>query len=172
MVIQHENATPARLRRFVPKLHGGERERRKVTMHPDVFSWVHESGRSEAMIKAKSASRTHFAQFVKGERIDDCLFMKRIEDRRKRNSMGHQVWAVSPRFIPQYRFFGLFVSQNWFLVCNKQSRDFLDGHDDRWHKELDKSLRIWHSLFTDLPYSGIELYDYISENAEHCDDRW
>jgi len=145
-----------------------------MTIVPDLFEWLHSSVKSSAIGHAKSAARTHFGQFVKGAPVDDLDFMKRIEDRRRKPyDMSHQVWSLRPRFLPQYRYFGVFVSQDWFLVCNKQSRNWLNDHPKRWHNELDKALRIWGSFFSsDLPYSGNELCDYISHNARHCDDRW
>jgi hypothetical protein len=173
-MLDHESATPPRLRRFAPTFRGGERERRMMTAVPELSDWLHGPVTSGATAKAKAAARTHFGQFVKGEKIDDLDFMKRIEDRRRRPyDMSHQVWALCPRFIPQYRYFGVFVTRDVFLVCTKQSRDALGEHPNRWHRELEKTLRVWGSLFPScLPHSGTELRDYVSHNAEHRDDRW
>jgi hypothetical protein len=100
--------------------------------------------------------------------------MKRVEDRRKTPpDFSHGVWAMSPRFgEPQHRFFGAFVTRDWFLITSKHDRSRLEEHENRWHAEIDRVRRIWESLFgTDLPCSGTELADYVT-NAVHCDDRW
>jgi hypothetical protein len=141
----------------------------------DLHKWVTEEvvGAPENRIRAQA--RTHFGQFVKGEEIDDLDFMKRVEDRRRRPPFfGHGVWSVSPRFAPpQYRYFGLFVTQDWFFMCGKNSRDYLNDHDDRWHAEIDKALGDWNAFFSgELPHDSNELSDIISINAEHCDGRW
>lgn len=172
---KHETDKPPKLVRFVPRLIGGEKQRRMLTMTPDIDEWLKAPVRSAALIDIKARARAHFGQFVKGERIDDCRFMKRIEDRRSAPpSFAHEVWAISPRFgDPQYRFFGTFVTQDWFLVTSKQDRTRLEEHENRWHAEIDKVCRIWTALFGDaLPLSGTQLLNYISMNAEHCDDRW
>jgi macrodomain Ter protein organizer (MatP/YcbG family) len=142
-------------------------------MVPDVLDWLEAPVRSDAIAKAKAAARAHIAQFIKGEKIDDLHFMKRIEDRRRKpSSFDHQVWAFRPLFNPQHRYFGVFATKDWFVVCTKQSRDRLAEHDNRWHKEIDKTSRIWASLFGLLPRGGATLGDYISQNAERCDGRW
>jgi hypothetical protein len=128
-----------------------------------------------ALMQTKASVRAHCGQFVKGEPVDDCRFMKRVEDRRMTPvDFTHEVWSISPRFgEPQYRFFGAFVTRDWFLVTSKQDRDRLEEHDNRWHEEIDKVLRIWKALFgDDLRHNGNQLSDYISMNAVHCDDRW
>jgi len=86
----------------------------------------------------------------------------------------HEVWSVSPRFgDPQYRFFGAFATRDWFLAVSKQDRKRLEEHPNRWHEEIDRVLRIWKVLFgNDLRHGGYSLSDYVSMNAEHCDDRW
>ena len=172
-LIQHETAS--RLMRFTPRLVGRERERRKVTMVPEVHAWIFKPVVGEALAKVKAQSRAHFGEFVKGNEIDDLNFVKRVEDRRQSPpSFAHEVWSVSPRFDPpQYRYFGLFVTQDWFLVCTKRERDLLNEHDNRWHAEIDRTLRIWEKLFPgELPHSGNQLRDYVSNNARHLDDRW
>ena len=142
-LLAHEAASPPLLRRFMPLFRGGELERRKVTMVPDVLDWLEAPVRSDAIAKAKAAARAHIAQFIKGEKIDDLHFMKRIEDRRRKpSSFDHQVWAFRPLFNPQHRYFGVFATKDWFVVCTKQSRDRLAEHDNRWHKEIDKTSRI------------------------------
>jgi hypothetical protein len=172
---EHERATPPRLRRFHPQFKGNEGERRKMTLVPDLFDWLDAQVKGESLNRVKAQARTHFGQFVKGEPIDDLFFMKRVEDRRcSPPSLLHEVWSISPRFPPpQYRYFGFFVSQDWFLVCSKQTRDRLGEHDNRWHVEIDKARKIWARLFgSNLPHKGSQLYHYVSHNAVHCDDRW
>jgi hypothetical protein len=174
-LLAHEAATPPKLYRFRPPFRGQEGERRMLTLVPDLHGWLLKSVSSQALIKVKAQTRAHFGQFIKGEPVDDCHFMKRIEDRRHNPpDFNHQVWAISPRFDPpQYRFFGAFVTRDWFLVCAKQSRDRLDEHENRWHEEIDKALRTWRHFFGDeLPHGGNQLRDYIHHNASHCDDRW
>lgn len=175
MLLEHEGAAPPRLRRFLPRLRGRESERRKMTLQTELFDWLQQPVRGEALNKVKAQAREHFGQFVKGLPVDDFFFMKRVEDRRPSHlPFAHEVWSVRPRFDkPQYRYFGVFAAQDWFLVCTKQSRDKLAKHDNRWHTEIEKTLRIWNSLFpSKIPHSGQQLRDYISTNARHCDDRW
>jgi hypothetical protein len=176
-LIAHETAQPPTLHRFLPTLRGGERERRKLTMVPEMHGWIMNPAKTEALIRIKAQAKAHFGEFVRGERVDDCEFMKRVEDRRQNPAdFSHGVWAISPRFEPpQFRYFGMFVTLDWFLVCNKQSRDVLDEHPNRWHAEIDKALRIWVALFPDpneRPHTGTQLRDYIRYNARHCDGRW
>jgi len=174
-LLAYEAESPPKLRRFVPRLVGHERDHRKMTLVPDLYEWIMRPVVGRALNQVKAQARVHFGQFVKGEQVDDCHFMKRVEDRRRNPpDFSHEVWAISPRFDPpQYRFFGVFVTQNWFLGCTKQSRDWLDQHENRWHAEIDRTLRIWNHLFDNaLPHGGSQLHEYISHNAEHCDERW
>jgi hypothetical protein len=174
-LLKYEGATPPRLRRFVPRFRGRESERRKMTVVPELFDWLGRRVKSAALNRVKAQAREHFGQFVKGLPVDDCYFMKRVEDRRPSHpDFTHEVWSITPRFTPpQYRYFGVFVMRDWFLVCTKQSRDRLSEHDNRWHAEIDKTLKIWTHLFNPShPHGGNQLCDYISENARHCDDRW
>lgn len=174
-LLAHEAAQPPKLIRFVPRLRGLEKQRRMLTMVPDLYDWVTKPVKGEALAHIKSNARVHFGQFVKGELIDDCRFMKRVEDRRLTPpDFDHHVWSISPRFgDPQYRFFGTFVTKDWFLAVSKQDRNRLDEHQNRWHEEIDKVLRTWKLLFNNgLRHSGKDLLDYVSVPAEHCDDRW
>src|ERR1700733_5808122 len=127
-LMAYEAEQPPRLIRFLPRLIGVERERRKITMTPDLHEWLHKPARSLTEIKA--AARAHFGQLVKGEPIDDCRFMKRVEDRRiTPPDFSHDVWWISPRFSdPQFRFFGTFVRRDWFLATSKQDRARLEEH--------------------------------------------
>jgi hypothetical protein len=146
-----------------------------MTLVPEIHTWLARPVTGETPIRVRAQARAHFGEFVKGAHIDDLYFMKRIEDRRRTPAdLSHQVWAISPRFEPpQYRYFGLFVNQDWFLVCTKQARDKLAEHDNRWHAEIDKTIRVWNSLFNaHTPHGGTQLREYISSNASHCDDRW
>jgi hypothetical protein len=175
ILLAKEAETPPKLYRFLPRFRGQEGQRRMLTLVPDINTWLSKAVTSQPLIKVKAQTRTHFGQFVKGEPVDDCYFMKRVQDRRRNPpDFNHQVWAISPRFDPpQYRFFGAFVTQDWFLVCTKQARDRLDEHENRWHEEIDKTLRIWKHFFgTELPHGGAQLRDYIRHNARHYDDRW
>jgi len=175
IVLAHEGASPPTLHRFCPRFRGREGERRKMTVVPELFNWLHAPVKDTGLNKMKAQSRTHLGEFVLGNHIDDLYFMKRVEDRRRTPpDFSHEVWSVTPRFPPpQHRYFGVFVSQDWFLACTKQSRDVLGEHDNRWHAEIDKTLRIWASLCPGLlPHSGSQLRHYISENARHDDDRW
>jgi hypothetical protein len=161
--------------RFSPRLVGGEKQRRILTMVSDLHEWLHKPVKTDALLEIKAAARQHLAQFVKGEPVDDCRFMKRVEDRRLTPvDFSHEVWSISPRFgEPQHRFFGTFVTQDWFLLISKQDRNRLQQHQNRWHDQIDKVLRTWQRLFgNDLRHSGNQLSDYIRVNAQHCDDRW
>lgn len=105
-LLAYEVEVPSKLRRFLPRFVGQEKERRMLTLVPDLYEWVTRPVVSKALNQVKAQARVHFGQFVKGEQVDDCYFMKRVEDRRKDPpDFTHEVWAISPRFDPpQYRF--------------------------------------------------------------------
>jgi hypothetical protein len=174
-LLAYEAAQPPMLVRFVPRLRGKETERRKLTVMPDLYRWMSEPVKGANLSSTKANARVHLGQFVKGEPIDDCRFMKRVEDRRLTPpDFDHEVWSISPRFgDPQYRFFGAFVTKDWFLAVSKQDRNRLEEHQNRWHEEIDKVIRTWNVLFNNgLRHSGKRLLDYVSAPAEHCDGRW
>lgn len=159
--------------RFLPRFRGQEREVRKLTIERrEVHNWLYDEAGSSWTLEAKGHVRGHFGQFVCGEEIDDLDFMKRVEDRRTGHpSFAHGVWAISPRFRPQHRFFGMFATQDWFVVLNKESRDVLEKSDS-WHTQIDRSLRLWGQFFPGLyPHVPNQLHQFMS-NAEKCDDRW
>jgi hypothetical protein len=171
----HEDAKPPRLERFLPTFVGREREIRCVSMLPSLHEWLHGSAKTQRMRDLKAGARIHFGEFVKENKIDDCRYMKLVEDRRPGNSrFAHGVWSVRPLFEPQHRFFGVFAVPDWFLVLRKQLRSNLaKGGDTAWHAELDKTLLVWRKLFPGLNvYTGTQLAHYITRNAEHCDERW
>ncbi len=138
----------------------------------DIHAWLYDDAGDEETLEAKGHARGHFGQFVRGEPVDDCDFMKRVQDRRLLPwSILHGVWAISPRFRPQYRYFGLFVTRDWFVVLNKDSRDLLE-QSDGWHAQIDRSLDLWHELFPgQLPFVPDSLHEFM-RNAEKCDDSW
>lgn len=137
-----------------------------------VHRWLHHDHPPPTM-RTKDAIRAHLAEFVRGEPVDDLDFMKRVEDRRiSPPTFSHGVWAISPRFKPQFRFFGLFAITGWFVALNRQSRDALKT-DAAWHAEIDRSLEIWGDLFPGrVPWVRDRLSEYIPSNAEKRDDRW
>ena len=145
-----------KLKRFVPRLVGGERERRKLSLAPDIFEWVHTPAITDKVTQSKAKIRIHLGQFVKESPIDDCRFYEeKSEDRRlpASDKFLHEIWMITPRFNPQYRFFRTFPIHNWFVVFNKQDRDRLDENADRWHAEIDRAKRAWDVLFSaDTPF--------------------
>jgi hypothetical protein len=173
IILKHEEPG-GRLCRFKPTLKGRQRPEagRHLSVETGVYTWLHAGDGSATQTKV--AIKVHFNRYARGQRVDDCDFMKRVEDRRHPSDLfGHGVWAVSPRFKPQYRFFGTFAVQDWFIILNKQERDYLGASDARWHAEIDKSLQLWRELFPNrTPWIRDSLYEYISCNAEKCDDRW
>jgi hypothetical protein len=173
MLLKHE-APGGRLCRFEPSLIGRQRKEygRLLSVETDVHTWLHDE--SKEPLQAKAAIRVHLNRYARGQPVDDCDFMKRVEDRRRPSTpFSHGVWAVTPRFNPQYRFFGLFAVMDWFVILNKQSRDVLAQIDSRWHAEMDKSLKLWGELFPGRsPWIPERLHEFISSNAEKCDDRW
>ena len=172
----HENADPPRLKRFRPTFVGAEREIRYVSMAVAVHNWLHEQSKSLKIQELRAAARVHFGEFVKENRVDDCRYMKLVEDRRVNwaHRFDHGVWSFRPLGEPQHRFFGIFACTDWVLVFNKQSRLTLHQRGDAgWHAEIDKALRTWDKLFPGMrPYTGTRLQHYVSRNAEHCDGRW
>lgn len=70
--------------------------------------------------KRKAAVTAQFSQFIRGERVDDCYDVKRVEDQREgRDPFDHQVWALGVRFEPQFKFFGLFLWTDHFVVYSQ-----------------------------------------------------
>ena len=171
-ILQHEQPG-GRLCRFLPRFRGREREVRMLTVERgDIHDWLYAEAVDEDLMEAKGHARGHFGQFVRGERIDDLDFMKRVEDRRRSPwSMEHGVWAISPRFRPQYRFFGVFATRNWFVVLTKHSRNALQ-EDNSWHAQIDRSLTLWRELFPGKLQHVVETLPEFMSNAEKCDDRW
>jgi hypothetical protein len=171
-LLAHEGANPPRLARFVPALVGQEREIRHMSMVVNIHAWLHQPAKTQRIRDLKAGARVHFGEFVKENRIDDCYYMKQIEDRRGGPRFGHGVWSVRPRFEPQHRFFGVFACCDWFVVFRKQLRSSLTD-DSRWHAELDKTLSVWRAMFPSLNvYTGTQLKHYVQNNASHCDVRW
>jgi hypothetical protein len=167
ILVEHEKA--GRLRRFQPSLRGDEAEVRHLTLVPYIDDWL--TAPAGTVMKAKI--KAHFGEFARGELIDDLYFMKRIEDRRRRPpSFSHEVWAMTPRFGAQRRFFGVFAIKDWFVALKPLGRNDLESSPELWHAGIDESLTLWSNLFPGrLPWSGNDLSEYVS-NAEKCDDRW
>jgi hypothetical protein len=138
----------------------------------EVQNWLKDETGSDDELEARGHAKSHFGQFVRGERIDDLYFMKRVEDRRSSPwSMAHGVWAISPRFDPQYRFFGCFATYDWFVALSKESREALQ-REDSWHTQIDKTLTLWGELFPGrFPFVPDTLGEFVSY-AEKRDDRW
>ena len=107
------------------------------------------------------------------EEIDDCEFMKRTSNMsRGHNDFTRGIWHIRPDFIPRYRFFGAFFRADWFVVFTKKERNAINTNQ-RWLKEIDVACRSWDALLPhNKPHSGNELSEYVTFNAEHCDDRW
>jgi hypothetical protein len=172
IVLKHE-LPGGRLVRFVPTLRGRQTLGRPLSVETGVHDWIRTD--TEPLLRpAKAAINAHLSRYARGQLINDCEFMKRVEDRRvPSNQFGHGIWSISPRFNPQYRFFGSFVIKDWFVILNKQSRDYLDDIDSRWHAEIDNSLALWGTLFPGrAPWIRDSLNEYVSSNVEKCDDRW
>jgi hypothetical protein len=169
-----EAGSEPKLFRFRPDYVGTERERRMLSIAPSIHDWLYRSVRGDASIQLKAAVKEHFGRFVKGELIDDCDYMKRVCDYRQGlDDFSADIWSVRPSFRPKHRFFGAFFREDWFVIFTKRKRDYLDDHEDRWHAEIDAVRTAWDRLFFPRPrHSGHALTDYLTFNAEHCDDRW
>lgn len=151
--------------RFCPKFVGEEREVRQLSITSDVYSWLYEEHEDEKLIRVLTNITAHFAEFVRGEVIYIPDFMKRIINQQKQLS---HVWAITPRFNPQYRFFGLFAKPDWFIIFTKQKRDgFGKGNDAAWHREIDAVLEKWAGYFPDdFPLQRDRVNEYITSNVE------
>ncbi len=66
-LLAHEKDQPPKLVRFVPRLIGGERERRMVTMVPELRDWLRAPVKDKTLTDTKARARAHFGEFVKGE---------------------------------------------------------------------------------------------------------
>lgn len=159
--------------RFVPVFHGLEQERRSLSMLPDIHNWLMSQGGGDGLSRLRAATKTHLAQFVKGEGIDDCNFMKIVSDKRYGfDDFSSNIWSIRPDFVPRIRLFGAFFREDWLVILTKKQRNELKT-DHHWHAQIDVVCRRWSSLF---PYtnrhSGVSVLDYMTANVEHCDDRW
>jgi len=175
MIRAHEQAAGGPLHRFKPKFRGDESEVRNLSVLNDIDAWLYDdsAAMSDEAMEAKGHARGHFGTFVRGEGVDDLFFMKRVEDRRlPAHLFSHGVWAISPRFDPQYRFFGGFATYNWFVALTKQSRDFLGQSDERWHAEIDSTRKRWAELFPGREVYLADRLDAFMSNAEKIDERW
>jgi hypothetical protein len=168
-----EASDPPRLVRFQPEFRGSERERRMVSLSPDIHEWLMRSVQTDVHIRLKAAVKIHFGQFVKGEEIDDLDYMKRVSDRRRGGEdFSSEIWSVRPDFNPRHRFFGAFFREDWLVLLTKKPRDALK-RDEHWHAQIDAVCRIWDDLFPYRPrHIGDAITDYVTFNAEHRDDRW
>jgi len=168
-----EAGEPPRLARFLPIFHGSERERRRLSLSTDINNWLTSTVSSDFLTKLKAAVAVHLGQFIKGEEIDDDIFMKRVSDRRRgHHEFAHEVWAMRPEFNPKYRFFGAFFRADWFVVLRKDTRDNLKN-DRQWHAQIDATCQSWGLLFPYTPrHSGNDFAEYVTFNAEHYDERW
>ena len=117
--------------------------------------------------------RAHLGWFSKGEKVDDRDFMKRVSRRTVGgDNFSDRVWSIRPNAEPRHRFFGVFAMENWFLIFSMHRRDYLD-RDERWHAEIDRSLRTWSALFPGMVHwSGTRFSHYVTFKSEHRDDRW
>jgi hypothetical protein len=127
-----------------PSSSARKREIRHISMVPHIHAWLHTPVQNQRLQDVKSAARVHFGEFVKENHIDDCQFMKQIEDRRGSSKFGHGVWSFRPLFEPQHRLFGVFACPDWVLILSKQPRGTLIN-DLRWHMELEKTVTIWEN---------------------------
>jgi hypothetical protein len=164
------------LHRFEPSYRGGERERRPLyLLRKPVGAWVTGAISTERQADLKARVRVHLGIFVKGQDVDDCRFMKRVEDRRvpATQKFDHDIWSISPRFEPQHRFFGTFALGDHFVVFCMQSRLALARNPSLWHTCIDKSVGAWDKLFPGLiRYYGSRFEHCVTVNGEHCDARW
>jgi hypothetical protein len=161
--------------RYRPKLKGAQAYVRPLSIEVKIFDWLHKPTSDRDTVNMKEGVLAHFRQFVLGEPIDDCDFMKRVEDRRVSNDrkFDHEVWSVRPRFSePQHRFFGFFALPDWVVVLSKQTRKKLNDPAE-WHRQIDKATRTWDAMLPGrLPHSGNDFSKYVTSNWEHCDERW
>ena len=175
ILAQLEHDPPRALVRYEPKLKGRQRYVRRLSIEARMFDWLHKSTHVRGTMELKEAILAHFRQFVLGETIDDCEYMKRVEDRRvpPNQKFSHEVWSVRTRFHPQHRFFGFFALPNWFIVLSKQTRQKLDDDPLEWHRQIDQASKIWAAMLPGrTPHSGHVFSDLVTSNWEHCDERW
>jgi hypothetical protein len=139
-------------------------------MLPKIHQWLYAAGRNADL---RAAVRAHFAQFVKGEQIDDLIYMKRVSRRvGSADDFSHGVWSIRPLFQPQQRFFGTFPLPDHFVILAMQSRKALIS-DTQWHNQIREVTRTWGAMFGERHcFSGSAFAHHVTFNAEHTDDRW
>jgi hypothetical protein len=159
--------------RHQPRFRGSERDRRKLTLPEPMDRWLTMHDPDPDNNEWRVAILAQLKRFVVGRQVDDCYFIKRVADyRRGYLSFSANVWAIGIRFHPQYRFFGMFPVPDWFIIFHRQARDVLDS-PDKWHIEIDKCADAWDAAFPGRhPFTGLIFSHYITQNSEHCDERW
>jgi hypothetical protein len=160
--------------RFRPTFRGREHERRKLSVEPSIHAWLYENVLDDGEQDIRAQARANCGTFVKGHLINDLDFMKRVEDRRSRNNdFNHGVWALSVRFNPQLRLFGVFAIVDWFIILSKQKRDVLHLGDEKWHEQIGLCLSRFKTLFPGRDvWVKDNISEYLSFNVEKQDGRW
>jgi len=57
-------------------------------MLAQIHNWLHSPTKSRRISELKAAARAHFAEFVIENPIDDCQYMKQVEERRGERDLG------------------------------------------------------------------------------------
>jgi hypothetical protein len=164
-------ASEQQLFRFVPRLRGGEQERRCLLLSPRIYQWINANGRNAEL---RAAVRAHLGRFVKGEQIDDLNYMKRVSNRAAAtvDDFSDGVWSIRPLFEPKQRFFGAFPLPDHFIIFAMQSRRALNT-DPQWNNQIRKVTRTWNAMFPGRRcFSGSAFAHYVTFNADHKDGRW
>src|SRR5882724_872241 len=95
IILALEGLQPPRLVRFLPLLRGSERERRMLSVAPEVYQWLSAPAEGDETIQLKAKVKVRFGEFVKGEHIDDCDYLKRVSDRRHGgDDFSAEVWSL------------------------------------------------------------------------------
>jgi len=97
-------------------------------MTPALHDWCHQLD-SRRSIDYKANIQSHLKQFVVGAEIDNCDYMKHLDDR---------IWEFRvqlERRKDNTRIFGAFVALNTFIAIRQELRSKID-----WSKDVGKTL--------------------------------
>lgn len=149
---------------FVPVLRRGQAKRRGLYTTVQVARWLNERPKKERSIDHKQFTLEALARFVRGERIDNRFYMKRLR------VDNEELWAIRIDTTPQDRIFGMFIEKDCFVCMNKRPRDELKNKVSRqWKSAEQKALNKWTKLFPGMrPMPGNHFSHYVS-NGEHFD---
>jgi hypothetical protein len=127
-------------------------------MPPDLHAWLYQVHPKKALNFAANI-RGFLKQFVVGEPVDNCVYMKPGHDdvfwlRVQNQKAGERV-----------RIFGCFACADKFIAFFQKPRDWFDDHPERWDEAIALTIANWNHYFQPRfprfasPFSGCVTVD-------------